>query len=130
MFNTAYKESGGTWNPNLTSKAGAQGLLQLTHGTADSLGVKNSFDLEQNIKGGTELMAKLLRITNGDPVRAAIGYNAGTAPMMGRKPLATETRYHIAKIFGLNAQNLPEKVAVPVEYPMNPNAFYGKLYEK
>lgn len=45
------KESGG--RPRLTSRAGAQGLMQLMPGTARSLGVKNAMDPKQNVAGGS-----------------------------------------------------------------------------
>lgn len=47
-------ESGG--NPNAISSTGAVGIMQLVGGTASSLGVKDRFNVDQNIAGGIELM--------------------------------------------------------------------------
>lgn len=53
MLKFAAMESGG--NPNAISKTGAIGLFQLTGQTASGLGVKNRFDVDENIKGAVVL---------------------------------------------------------------------------
>ncbi|MBT2759836.1 transglycosylase SLT domain-containing protein [Paenibacillus sp. ISL-20] len=68
-------ESG--FNSNAVSSAGAQGLMQLMPKTAKGLGVKNSFDPEQNIKGGTSHFARLVKLYEGDIELALYAYNAG-----------------------------------------------------
>ena len=66
------------FNPKATSGAGAKGIMQLMDGTAKELGVKDSYDAEQNIMGGAKLLSQLLKKYDGDRNKALAGYNAGT----------------------------------------------------
>ena len=66
------------FNPKATSGAGAKGIMQLMDRTAKDLGVKDSYDPEQNIMGGAKLLSQLLKKYDGDRNKALAGYNAGT----------------------------------------------------
>lgn len=59
------------------SRVGARGLMQLMPQTAAALGVQDSFDPQENIRGGVQYFARLLERFGGDITRAIAAYNAG-----------------------------------------------------
>ena len=91
-------ESGG--NTNAVSRKGARGLMQLMPGTADQLGVKNSFDAAENVDGGVRYLMQLLQQFNYDVAKALAAYNAGPERVAQYKgvPPYRETRAYVARI--------------------------------
>jgi soluble lytic murein transglycosylase-like protein len=90
-------ESG--WQVRAVSHAGAQGLMQLMPGTANGLGVKDSFKADQNIAGGTAYLDSLLIRYHDNIALALAAYNAGPAAVdryHGIPPYA-ETRAYVAR---------------------------------
>jgi soluble lytic murein transglycosylase-like protein len=84
------------FNPNALSRVGAQGLMQLMPATARRFGVGNAFDASQNIAGGVQYLAWLLKRFKGDVALAAAGYNAGEGAVdkyRGVPPYAETQRY-------------------------------------
>ncbi len=65
------------FNANALSHQGAQGLMQLMPETANELGVQNALDPKQNILGGAQYIAQLLKQFKGDIKLATAAYNAG-----------------------------------------------------
>lgn len=68
-------ESGG--DPMATSKAGAQGLMQLMPATAKELGVTDPMDPQQNIEAGSRYINTLLTRYDGNKMKALAAYNWG-----------------------------------------------------
>jgi soluble lytic murein transglycosylase-like protein len=75
-------ESG--WNPYAVSNKGAAGLMQLMPATAARFGVRNRFDIEDNIRGGVAYLAWLIRLFRGDLRLALAAYNAGESVILLR----------------------------------------------
>lgn len=91
-------ESGG--NAKAVSPKGARGLMQLMPGTADQLGVKNSFDAAENVDGGVRYLMQLLQQFNYDVAKALAAYNAGPQRVTQYHgvPPYRETRAYVARI--------------------------------
>ena len=69
------QESG--FQPFALSTSGAMGLMQLMPNTAEGLGVTDPYNIEQNIKGGSQYLYYQLKAFNGDLRLALAAYNAG-----------------------------------------------------
>ena len=92
-------ESG--YEPKAVSRAGAVGLMQLMPETAQRFGVHDSFDPQQNIRGGALYLKWLLDFFGGDLRLALAGYNAGEAAVVRagyRVPAIAETRDYVPKV--------------------------------
>ena len=88
------------YNPNALSRVGAQGLMQLMPATARRFGVGNAFDASQNIHGGVQYLAWLLKRFNGNLTLAAAGYNAGEGAVDKYKgvPPYSETQRYVQRV--------------------------------
>jgi hypothetical protein len=71
----AQQESG--FNPLAQSSAGALGMMQIMPFNLPGLGISDWKDPTQNVYGGADMMAGLLKQYNGDPKLAIAAYNAG-----------------------------------------------------
>ncbi len=89
------------FNVRAVSRKGAHGLMQLMPETARRFGVKDRFDALENLRGGVEYLAALLRLYSGDHALAIAAYNAGenaVARHAGIPPYA-ETREFVRRVF-------------------------------
>jgi soluble lytic murein transglycosylase-like protein len=92
------QESG--FDPNATSAAGAEGLMQLMPQTAASLGVTNPYDPAQSIDAGARYLAQQLGAFGGDTSLALAAYNAGAGAVQryGGVPPYPETQSYVQQI--------------------------------
>ena len=85
------------------SRAGAQGLMQLMPATAHQLGVRDSFNPDQNIEGGVRYLAQMLARFNNDVRLGLAAYNAGPEAVANYRgvPPYRETQHYVGRILKL-----------------------------
>ena len=84
-----------------SSHKDAQGLMQMIPATAQRFGVKDIYDPQQNIEGGTKYLRWLLKEFKGDVKLALAGYNAGEGAVKkngNQIPDYKETQNYVSKI--------------------------------
>jgi len=89
------------------SHAGAQGLMQLMPDTAEELGVKNPFNIAENIDGGSRYLRKMLDSFGGDLKLALAAYNAGPEAVIkygGKVPPYRETQQYVQRVLRFTRQ--------------------------
>lgn len=103
------KESGG--NPAAVSPKGAMGLMQLMPETAQSLGVEDAFNPEQNLAAGVKYLKYCLNLFCQDTALALAAYNAGpeTVKRYGGVPPYPETQHYVAGILGCPVEDVAQK---------------------
>ena len=74
--------------------------MQLMPGTAERLGVKDAFDAQANVDGGTRYLRELLARYDNDLVKALAAYNAGPERVEKYRgvPPYHETRAYVARV--------------------------------
>jgi soluble lytic murein transglycosylase-like protein len=92
------------WQPHAISPAGAVGLMQLMPATAVTLGVRNRFRIEENVRGGVAYLAWLMRRFQGDLRLVTAAYFAGenriaVRGLSYRSPEVYEYVSRVAKVY-------------------------------
>jgi len=88
------------YDPNVTSRVGAKGLMQLMPATAKRFDCDNLKDQACNVEAGTKYLAWLLKRFDGDVSLALAGYNVGEGSVDKYQgiPPYHETENYVKKI--------------------------------
>lgn len=119
-----FQESG--FNPKVVSPAGAVGLGQLMPATATDLGVADSTDPMQNLRGSAKYLKQQLDATGGNVTEALARYNAGPAwRQKYNNQMPAETQKYIQSVPKLASyfSNAPAAAALKAIKPFNEGAF-------
>jgi soluble lytic murein transglycosylase len=97
---TAIIKAESAFDPKAVSWAGARGLMQLMPKTAALVGIKDSFDPEQNIMGGTKYIRMMLDRFKGNLTLAVAAYNSGPERVAKNMaiPNISETRNYVRTV--------------------------------
>jgi hypothetical protein len=108
-----------SFNPRAVSPKGAQGLMQLMPATAERLGVRDSFDPEENIRGGVRHFRFLMDTFDNDLDLSLAAYNAGENRVLrlGRIPDIRETREYVELVKQRYRQSNPAAIMDAAEQP-------------
>lgn len=89
-----------SFNPTAISKKGAVGIMQLMRDTAKDYGVKNRFDVDQNLEAGVKHLKYLYTKYNADLPLTLAAYNAGEEAVKKYKgvPPFNETKTYIKRV--------------------------------
>jgi soluble lytic murein transglycosylase-like protein len=103
-------ESG--WNPRAVSSAGAAGLMQLMPDTAATFGVRNRFDVAENIRGGVAYLKWLAALCGWDRRLMLASYNAGQDRVLrrGLEFESEEVQAYVARVAYLYRRNRWESI--------------------
>ncbi len=90
-----------SFNPRAVSRKGAVGVMQLMKGTAQQYGVKNRFNVDQNLEAGVKHLKHLYKKFNLNLPLTLAAYNAGEEAVKKYNgvPPYRETRNYIRRVY-------------------------------
>jgi soluble lytic murein transglycosylase-like protein len=88
------------FDPKAVSRVGARGLMQLMPYTASAVGVEDSFDIQQNLRGGITYFTRMHERYDGNTALALAAYNAGPNAVDRHDgiPPYPETRRYVRRV--------------------------------
>ena len=100
-------EAESAWDPLAVSKAGAVGLMQLMPDTAAMFGVRNRFDIADNLRGGVAYLAWLKERCGADWRLILASYNAGHTRVLrrGLDYSSVEVHAYVSRVAHLYRRN-------------------------
>lgn len=116
------------YDPMAVSPKGAMGLMQLIPSTAQRFGVRNPFNLTENIQGGVSYLRYLLNLFGGNVPLSLAAYNAGARAVIrsGGVPAYRETEHYVREVTHLyhSKSSRPMAVVWPGEDGLSPIVRY------
>lgn len=105
------------WNPYAVSIKGAAGLMQLMPATAIRFGVRDRFDIEENIRGGVAYLAWLIRLFRGDLRLAVAAYQVGESRILSRglaysSPEVFQYVSRVAQLYRILRRQTAQRIAM------------------
>jgi len=93
-----------SFNPQALSPKGAQGLMQLMPATASRYNVLDPYDAQQNLRGGMQFFADLMKRYQNDIRLALAAYNAGAGAVSKYQgiPPFPETQAYVTQVMQLH----------------------------
>lgn len=94
------------FDPRAVSPKGALGLMQIMPQTARIYAVRQPFDPQENIRGGSTHLAKLIRKYKDNTALALAAYNAGEEAVRqhGGIPPYRETQEYVKRVINLRSR--------------------------
>ncbi|MEK6805034.1 MAG: lytic transglycosylase domain-containing protein [Pseudomonadota bacterium] len=101
------------FDPRAVSRSGARGLMQLMPQTAAHLGVRDSFDANENVDGGVRYLKMMLERFNQNTKLALAAYNAGPTAVTDHKgiPPFPETQTYVKRVLADYQKNVSRELA-------------------
>ncbi len=92
----AWEES--RYNPKVTSKAGAMGLMQIMPIVAENFSVSDPYDVNENALAGAKLLRSYYKQNNRDWARTFASYNWGLRNVRENRNWPGSTRRYVSNV--------------------------------